>query len=72
MDNKVIEELLLNPYLQGLLASTVAKALESSRNIPSSANSALSSENGSNTKLEKLVLYKYSNEELEVSNTMHN
>jgi hypothetical protein len=38
MDNKIIEELLLNPYLKGLLASTVAKALESSRNIPSSAN----------------------------------
>ena len=70
MDNKIIEELLLNPYLKGLLASTVAKALESSRNIPSSANSALSCESGGNTKLEKLALYKYSNEELDVS--MHN
>ena len=38
MDNKIIEKLLLYPYLKRLLASTVAKALESSRNIPSSAN----------------------------------
>ena len=38
MVNKIIEELLLNPYLKGLLASTVAKALKTSRNIPSSAN----------------------------------
>jgi hypothetical protein len=70
MNNDSLDSLLQHPLLNELLATTIAKTLEaaSARNISNSASSALTSDSGSSTKLDRTSLYKFSNEELAVCN----